>query len=497
MIYQGLFNILDLYFKEIDLFYNNIDQYFRDKINQLFIDNPTTDSIVNESNISQKLEELTGFVIKLFVDAGFEQSLIETEFLDPFLELRNNDIEAITSILALYEKKLAPIIYEIFLETIVDYLIDVKVAPLMLKLKSEGFLTIEFIMELRNLKNLIERDPEKRDNLKKYVQIQEKIIDKFQKNKLKIESLEDLQEPEFKLQILYLIYRIIFFFHLQKRFDFSHIKSYLEENLDEWLIDVPLVTLKNPDIYYCGIYLSKHLNSNVDKKKIKDFLKNLFVEAIDRYESPIIEATDGAYYFVKSTELMKLWLNFEQINSIIKADPKFFESNYLKNLETSQLVVILKLFNHLGVSRLEDKIKAINNELELRITQEGIKQFRDGFVSSEATYYVLFCHYMSNSLEKLRDFELLKNIVSRIYRNLELLDFSVDTNYDLVSELLYSIESLKLFNCIETKEMIMHLTKYLFPQQVYDTILISKEAIRGKAKFRHLKVDRITGETIY
>ncbi|MFX1567810.1 MAG: hypothetical protein ACFFCV_05515 [Promethearchaeota archaeon] len=497
MIYQGLFNILDLYFKEIDLFYNNIDQYFRDKINQFFIDNPTTDSVVNESNINQKLEDLTKFIIKLFGDIGFDQSYIETEFLDPFLELRNNDIEDITSILILYEKKLAPIIYEIFLETIVDYLIDTKVAPLMLKLKSEGFLTIEFIMELRNLKDLIERDHEKRDYLKKYIQIQEKIIDKFQTNKQKIESLEDLQEPEFKLQILYLIYRIIFFFNLQKRFDFSHIRLYLEENLDEWLIDVPLVTLKNPDIYYCGIYLSKQLNSNVNNNKITDFLKNLFEDAIERYESPIIEATDGAYYFVKSTELMKLWLNFEQINSIIKADPKFFEPNYLKNLETSQLVVILKLFNHLGVSRLEDKVKAINDELDLRITPEGIKQYRDGFVSSESTYYVLFCHYMSNSLEKLRDFELLKNIVSRIYRNLELLDFSVDTNYDLVSELLYSLESLKLFNCIETKEMIMHLAKYLFPQQVYDVILGSKEATRGKAKFRHLKVDRITGETIY
>ncbi|MFW9998731.1 MAG: hypothetical protein ACFE9Q_05925 [Candidatus Hodarchaeota archaeon] len=492
MIYQGLFNILDLYFKEIDLFYNNIDQYFRDKIINFF-----EESLVNDSNINQKLEELTKFVIKLFVDIGFEEFEIEKEFLDPFLEIRNKDAEEITSILELYEKKLAPIIYEIFLEIIVDYLIDIKVATLMLKLKSEGFLTIEFIMELRNLKNLIERDPEKRENLKKYIQIQEKIIDKFQKNKEKIESLEDLQEPEFKLQILYLIYRIIHFFHLQKKFDFSHIKSYLEENLDEWLIDVPLVTLKNPDIYYCGIYLSNQLNTNLDNKKIKEFLLNLFKEAIERYESPLIEATDGAYYFVKSTELMKLWLTYEQINKIIKADAKFFESNYLKNLETSQLVVILKLYYHLGVSRLEQKIKAISEELELRITPDGIKQFRDGFVSSEATYYVLFCHYMNNSLEKLKDFDLLKVIVSRIYRNLELLDFSVDTNYDLLSELFYSIESLKLFNCIETKEMIKHLAKYLFPQEIFDTISSSKETIREKAKFRHLKVNKITGETIY
>jgi len=492
MILQGLFNILDLYFKEIDLFYNNIDQYFRDKINSFFLE-----SLITKSNINQKFEELTRYLIQLFADIGFDKFEIENDFLDPFLEIYDKDREEITSIIELYDKKLAPFIYEIFLETIVDYLIDIKVAPLMLKLKSEGFLSIEFIMELRNLKDLIETTPEKRENLKKYIQIRGKIIDKFQKNKKKIESLEDLQEPEFKLQILYLIYRIIDFFNLQKMFDFSHIKSYLEEKVDEWLVDVPLVTLKNPDIYYCGIYLSKHLNTNLDEKKITDFLLDLFEEAIDRYDSPLIEATDGAYYFLKSTELMKLWLSFEQINNIIKADPKFFEASYLKTLETSQLVVILKLYYHLGVSRLEQKINAINEEIALRITPEGIKQFRDGFVSSEATYYVIFSHYMNNSLDKLKDFDLLKNIVSRIYRNLELLDFSVDTNYDLVSELFYSIESLKLFNCIETKEMIKHLAQYLFPQKIYESISTKKEIIREKAKFRHLKVNKITGETIY
>ncbi len=492
MIFQGIFNILDLYFREIDLFYNNIDQYFRDKINNHFID-----PVVNNDNINQKLEELTKFLTKIFKEIGFEGKYIENGFLDPFLELNNEDKEAIKSVLELYEKKVASIVYEIFLEVIVDYLVDVELAPLMLKLKSEGFLTIEFVMELRNLKTLIENSSEKRENLKKYIQIQEKIIDKFKENKQNIESFEDLQEPQYKLQILYLIYRIIDFFHLQKMFDFSHIKSYLEENVDEWLIDVPLVSLKNPDIYFCGIYLAKHLNINLDGKKIKEFLINLYEEALDRYESLLIEATDGVYYFIKTTEMMKLWLNYEKVNTLIKSDPKFFEPNYLKNLETSQLVVILKLYHHLGVIKFETEKREIREEIELRVTPEGIKQFRDGFVSSEATYYVLFCNYMNNSLDHLKEFNLVESVVSRIYRNLELLDFSVDTNYDLISELFYSIESLKLLNCIETKEMIIHLAKYLFPQEINERISSTKEIIREKAKFRHLKVNRVTGETIY
>ncbi|MFX0040404.1 MAG: hypothetical protein ACFFB9_17545 [Promethearchaeota archaeon] len=492
MIFQGLFNILDLYFKEIDLFYNNIDQYFREKINGFFID-----IRINENNINQKLEELAQYIIKIIKEIGFNSIDIENEFLDPFLELTKQERVQITTVLELYETKLAPIIYEIFLEKIVDYLVDVDVAPLMLKLKSEGFLTIEFIMELRNLKTLIERSAEKRENLKKYIQIQERIIEKFKTNKQNIESLEDLEEPQFKLQILYLIYRIIHFFHLQKVFDFSHIKTYLENNVDEWLIDVPMVSLKNPDIYFCGIYLATYLKVELEKKKIIDFLLNLYEEAIDRYESPLIEATDGAYYFIKSTELMKLWLDHQKVSKLIKTESKFYESNYLKDLETSQLVVILKMYAQLGITKNENLIRAIKEEIDLRITPDGIKQFRDGFVSSEATYYVLFNYYMSNTLDKLKEFSILENIVSRIYRNLELLDFSIDTNYDLISELFYSLESLKLFNCIETKEMIIHLAKYLFPQEIYEKISNTKEIIREKAKFRHLKVNRVTGETIY
>jgi hypothetical protein len=492
MIFQGLFNILDLYFNDIDLFYNNIDHYFRDKIVDSFGTSP-----IEKEDMVEILNEITLFLIKVFVELGFELNEVETEFLDPFLEIQEDDIQVTTSPIELYERKIAPILYEIFLEKIVDYLVDTEVAPLMLKFKDEGFLPIEFIVELRNLKNLIEYNREKHENLRKYIQIQKQIIKKFWENKKSIESLEDIKEPEFKLQIIYLIYRIIHFFHLQIAFDFSHIKSYLKENIDEWLVDVPLVSLKNPDIYFCGIYLAKHLGVNLDKEKITKFLLDLNSEASDRYVSPLIEATDGAYYFLKSTELMKLWLNQEQLNALIKTEPEYFESNYLKNLETSQLVVILKLYRHLGIKKIEREINALTEEIERRITPEGIKQFRDGFVSSEATYYVLFNHYMNNTLGKLKEYDILNNIVSRIYRNLELLDFSIDTNFDLVSELFYSLESLKLFNCIETKEMIIHLAKFLFPEEVVEKISASKEIIRSKAKFRHLKVDRVTGETVY
>jgi hypothetical protein len=197
--------------------------------------------------------------------------------------------------------------------------------------------------------------------------------------------------------------------------------------------------------------------------------------------------------------MVKLWLSNEQISKLLKINPNFFETYYLKNLETSQLVVILKIFKILeNVVKLDkEKEIAIIDEIEKRISPEGIKQFRDGFVSSEATYYVLFLNYMRNTLDKLKDLNLLEMVISRIYRNLEIIDFSSDTNLDLVSELFYSCESLKLFNCIETKQTIIHLAKYLFPQKIITTITNSEHITQKKARFRHIKVNRITGETIY
>ena len=396
-----------------------------------------------------------------------------------------------------FDKKITPIIYEIFLEKIVDYLADNSCIPIMLKLKSKEFLPIEFIMELRTLKSSLEKYPEKVENLRKYIQIREKIIQKFFENKEKIEKLEDLDNPHDKLQLIYLIYRIIDFFNLQKYFDFSHIKEYIKNNIDEWLISIPLITLKNPDIYFCGIYLAYRLNIEIDIEKVTRFLQDLYEEHIDEFEAPIIEATDRLYYYFKSTELIQLWLDDNQINELIKADSKFFEKSYLKNLETSHLVVLIKIYKLLGITKLEKELKSILEEIEKRVTPEGIKQFRDGFISSEATYYVLFCFYMKNSLDKLKDYDLLGSIVSRIYRNLEILDFSSDTNYDLVSELTYSLECLKLFNCIETKQMIIHLAKFLFPDEVVDIILKSEEIAQSQARFRHLRVNRVTGDIIY
>lgn len=495
MIFQGLFNILDLYLEEIGEFYNHIDKYFRESISRSMESMDLKDFTYN--NI---FEGILTTLRQELIELGFEQELFENYFIDRTLEMTTvADLEVISSTFELYENKFAPIVYEIFLETIVDYLVEDKTVMIMLNLKSKGFFPTEFILELRNLKQLFQKTPEKLENLKKYIHIQEKIFHKIIENKKKIESLEDLEEPRDKLQLLYSIFRVVDFFYLQKTIDFSHIKAYLQSEMNEWLSSVPLITLKNPDLYFCGIYLSQKLGVELDDEKVRNYLLDLYEECVDEFENPLYEATDRVYYFLKSTEMVQLWLDDDKVSEIIRKPPEFFETNFFKNFETSQLVVILKIYNLLGVYRKIDNqiIKALLDEIELRTTYEGIKQHRDGLITSEATYYVLFINYMQNTLDKLKDYELLNSIVSRIFRNLEFLDFTQDMNFDLVSELFYSCECLKLFNCIETRETAIHLAKYLFPQEIVQKILDSKEIVRSTTKLRHIKVNRNTGETIY
>ncbi len=493
MIYQGLFNILSLYLDNLEFFYNSLDLYFQDKIiPSLSID------LKGKKNLDLALDELRKVISKALREIGVKEIEVENKLSDPFLELNPEDYDRINSLNDLYQYKIAPIIYEIFLEELVHYIAESTASEIIINLKSKGFLNIEFMVDIKGLKSLFDENEDKKENLKKYIEIRDTFIKNLSENKRRIEVLEDLNNPKDKLQLLYLIYRIINFFHLQRRFDFSHIIEYIKNNVDDWLMTIPLVTLKNPDLYFCGLYLATNLKIPLDKEKIKNFLMELYEEAIDEFEAPLVEATDGLYYFLKSTNLMKIWLDDSQVDRLIETDTKFFEPNYLKNLETSQLVIILKIYNLVKrKATMEENITKIIAEIENRISSDGIAQYREGFISSEATYYVLFCRYMNQSLDNLQDYELLNTIVSRIYRNLELLEFTADMNYDLISELFYSFESLKLFNCIETKEMIILLANYLFPPKVVEKIESSSEIVKADAKFRHLKVDRITGETIY
>jgi hypothetical protein len=493
VIYQGVFNIISLYLDNLEFLYNSLDQFFQKKIiNSLNV------NIRNEKNLQPILEELKRLISRELQEIGVEEIEVGNEFSDPFIELTPEDYEKINSVEDLYQYKLAPIIYEIFLKELVHYIADSTTSKIIINLKAKEFLNIEFMVDIRSLKSLFDEDENKKEKLKKYIEIRENFIKKFSENKRKIEMLEDLNNPMDKLQLLYLIYRIIHFFHLERIFDFSHITEYIKNNVDEWLMTIPLVTLKNPDLYYCGLYLAKNLKIPLDKEKIRKFLMDLYEEGTDEFEAPLVEATDGLYYYLKSTNLMKIWLSDSQIDRLIDADAKFFESNYLQNLETSQLVIILKIYNLVKKQgAMEQNINKILEEIEKRITSEGIAQYREGFITSEATYYVLFCYYMNKAIEKLKELDLLGTIVSRIYRNLEILEFTADMNYDLISELLYSFESLKLYNCIETKQMIIQLAKYLFPPEVVKKIETSEEIVNSDAKFRHLKVDRITGDIIY
>lgn len=497
MILQGLFRILEMYFIGINEFYSNVDKYFLEKIRHFL-------GIRQEiaGDLRNSLKEITHFLIDEFVELGLYRAKVQNRFYDKFLILEIEENDSINSINDLYEKRIAPLVYEIILEQIIFYLVDNRGSPIILCLKNKGLITLEFIYEIRNVKKLIDNSPDKLEKLRKYIRIRDKVIIKFCENKEKIENLEDLYDPQRKVQLFYLIYEIIDFFNIQNFFNFSNLKEFLADHFEDCMEKIPRISLKNPDLCYCALYLANELKINFNLEKIKNFLQELYKDLLNDFKVPIIEATNQIYFYLQSTSLVKLWLTNDQIKSIARLEPSIFESQCIENLETSQLANVLVLFiflRFINSSNL-DEMNNIKTEIKNRITPSGILQNRGGFYSSESTYYVILSYYLNNNIENLKTLisnDLLDNIISKIYRNLEILEFSKDMNMDLLSELFYSNECLRLINCINLKEFKLLLARYLFPKEIELKIQrneVKHESIIG---IRHLTVDKITGETNY
>jgi hypothetical protein len=494
MIFQGIFNILDLYFKEIDLFYIEIDNFFKSRLKKSFRLNSNE---IQEKN--KKLDEFQLFIIEELAKLGLVKEKMEYILTDPSLRIRREEEDSVISTVDIYEKKISPVIHEIILEKICEYIAGIDDGSLIIDLRDLDAIPLEFLVEIRDLKTKFENEPEKLNFFQEYMGIKEGIIQKFVSNEHEIESLEKLKKTREKLQLIYFIFRIINFFHMQQMFNFKPLETYLPDHTDDWLVTIPLVSLRNPDLFYCGIYLANELDIEINEENVKAFLSELWKNIKEQSTAPLIENTSDIYYLNKSYRLYDLEIKKEEINTLIQIEESYFDNRYLKDLETSQLVVILKLCNLFGVldNLKKEKVNSLEEEIERRISEDGINQYRDGPLNAESTYYVVFYKYMRNKLKELNDVEILPYLVPRIFRNLEILDFSGETNYDLFSETFYSCETLKLINCIESKGMLMHLINFMFPEAVQKKLGEIESINFEEKKFRVIRVDKKTGEAIY
>lgn len=491
MLYQGLFRILDLsFFEQFKAFFDGIDTYLQRSISNLLSEN-----ILKEIEIlhisADILNVLTNDLIKLGIDPQYLSGKIQELYFESKYK------ENINTSMDLFKLKIIPIINEIFFEIFIFYIGGIVDTSIILNLKELNLLHLDLIIKLNKLKEDL-HESDKFENFQKYIRLKDKVCGKFCENKINIERLEDVDNLEVKLQLNYLIYRIIDFFKLQNNFNFSHIITFIKDNVDNWLIGTPIVSLTNPEIYYCGIFLANELNIDLDQQKIQKFLDNIYNSIIEETYTPLIEETDQVYYFLKACEIVYDHIEPSYVQKLIKEEEEeFYDNDNLKLMETSKLAVILKIYSLLELpEKLEikniEKILAIIKE---RINNNGVKQFPDGSISSEATYYTLFIHYMRNSLKTFENTNFIENIIQKIYRNLTFLKFEEDINFDLISEIFYSCESLKLLNCIETKETLSQLSKYLFPDYITDKIDKLDSLPKNNIKYRYFKIDRITGHT--
>lgn len=496
MIYQGLFNILNIFFNDLDQFYGVV----RDRFKIMVKDFCQQDEGKGESFPAGFQETIEYFTAKL-EQFGFKHDEVEKSFTLEIMKYQ----ECLTSdgfSRSECHEIILPIIYELFLEKIFNYIVDNNgTATAMVNFREKGLLPIEFMVKLNQLKTLFARSPVKFKRLQKYLSIKRKIINKFISGENGLKRLEAIYDPRDKLQFYYIIFRILEFFNLNYKINLKDVREFLKDNLDEWLATIPLVSLTNPDLYFCGIYLSQKLDAGIDLDYVKYYLLNLYDEYIE-FEAPIMEATIPIYYFIMASLMVDLKLSDEQLRELLKGDIRYFEPSNLKSMETSHLVMILRIFKMLGIYKNIEfkKRKLILDEIEKRMGDDGVRQYREGFICSEAIYHAIFNHYMHGTLNHVHSEKLLDVVISRIYRNLELISFSCEINFDLITEILYSCETLKLLNCVEEKQFVALIVKYLFPDEVINHIENKKNIdayLKGeKNKFRHVKICNITGEAL-
>lgn len=400
---------------------------------------------------------------------------------------RNLHLDNLIKYIEYLEKSIYPVIEELFLWEFLNYLANIRHPNLLSNLKRIG-LPIEILIRAKRLKDAYEIEPVKAENLKNYIVLKETIINFLFDNKEAVIELQKEDGLPISLQLLYYIHRIISLFNLEKSFDFSTLREYLEGCCEDYLQTIPLVTLKNPDLYYCGIFLAAQLDVIMDKSSLESYFSSVYEEILDDFDAPFIQGTRRLYYLLKTMDLFGDSLTNVQINHLMNEDDSnYYDHAHLRALETSRLVVILKIFKMLNIMDRIDpkKIKIIQDEIKKRLS--SVKNEK-GKLSTELIYYTLFYYYTINKMDTLNEFNILKEITKKIYRNLAILVLDKDTCNDLLSEILYSLESLRLLNSINSKETYSHLIQYLFPK------VISPKDMKNHPELRMPTINKITGD---
>ncbi len=492
MIYKGVLSILSLHFKQFtDLIYLKIVDYVKAKLN--LHKNELTKGFNDELLISLKTD------LSEFGLGPLEIDITLYQLKKKFCDLLEQFFEVNQKLFDYYQKELEQTIYELILEKIADYIVNNDASKILLALNTKNIIPIELCASIHDLKQELLSEPEKYQNLKKFLSIKEFFMKKFLTNKINIESLESIQNDKDKLQIFYFIYRILEMFHLENFFVFDALKDYIKNKSDDWLKNLPLVSSKNPDLYFCGLFLASKLNIEIDNKKTNFFLNNLVTTSSEEFDSLLIQGTRRLYYLIKTAYLLGIKISLSSINKEIYSINHLIKVGTLIQYEPSRLVIIFKLYNLLqekyGINldlRISD---IIFEEIEKRTIPSGLKQYREGLITAEACYYGLFYFYASNDLNKLEGSSIFQSIVNILSKNLELINFNENISVDLLKELLYSLESLELINCFNLSTNSMLVYQYLFPIK-FTTILQKRKITLEDFKGKKYRIDKTTGSLL-
>ena len=483
MIFHGIFKIIYEILDSSKSYNRVIKKYFNRKI-EIYLKNHKNDDILN--------------IADLIVD--IKQNLLELEFSEFDIDYFFAGVEKKFSMLnesyskspfTFYDTEIEHLIIELIIMKILEYIVGFDINPIIVQMRKNNLLPDNLLIQIQELKKKYENDLNKIQNLKKYLSIKNRIIETLLNNQINFSNIQRDMTNYRKLQLIYLLFRLIEYINLERKFDFHHIKDFLITHTKEYLDTIPLVTLKNPELYYCGIYLSVKLDLPIDYVVLNFFLEQVYQDLINSFDAPFVQGTRRIYYLIKTLDLIGSTLSDEKINRLMVENDEFYRPDYLKDLETSRIILISKIYNYLGIRNKINplKIAAIEDEINRRV-----ETIDNNLNYSEVLYYLIFHYYGTGSLKNLENFDIINTLVKKIHQNLTILILNDETSNDIISELVYSFECLKLLNCINTKESFSHLVNYFLPNQAIAQIQQDLEQIPEISNCKQLKINKITGD---
>lgn len=277
-----------------------------------------------------------------------------------------------------------------------------------------------------------------------------------------LKQLFKFETPFADLRALFFIYVLSDIYGLEHRINLSPSVQFLVGEVEKWSSNMDDVSLLMPLTLYCGLYLTKGVDIDIDTSICKSSLKDMIVNAVQQQADPIFQNPYLIYFIVKSMKLLKLKLTPKFLDGLVAKTEESTKLDSIRKLSTDQLATISTLYQELG---FKPKLDSQDRENFIKVfkerEQEGIYCLtQDSTKCTVESIWGSLDYFIDNKGVDQIDFgkclEFLINELIRISDNL------TATQPEMLGSLVLGLEILdKIDKHFETA-LITQLERYIF-----------------------------------